>query len=97
MISPTATITHPAKVTVERTTADPLGVKVAFARGWYANHPKDAIPVGVKSLTTIVMTPAPRSTTAPTQPSFAPRWRVAYRSERVRLRVPQRNSDSGPD
>lgn len=71
VIRPAAKIAHPATVTGARTTADPPGLKVALARGWYANQPKDAVPIGVKSPTTIMITPAARSTAAPTQPSFA--------------------------
>lgn len=66
----------------------PPGVKVAFARGWYANQPKDAVPIGVKSPRMIVMTPAAKRTADPTQPTFATsllvailgRYREGYRA-----------------
>ena len=71
MTSPTAKTTHPATAMRERTAADPLGVKVASARGWYANQPKEAVPIGVNSPITIMTAPAATITHAPTQPSIA--------------------------
>lgn len=51
-------------------TAVPPGTKVASARGWYANQPKDAAPIGVNSPTAIMTAPVATITPAPTQVSI---------------------------
>ena len=71
MTSPAAKMAHPATAMWERTTADPPGINVASASGWYANHPNDAMPIGVNSPITIVIAPAATSTPAPTQVGIA--------------------------
>lgn len=69
-MSPAASMIDPPAVIWERTTADPPERNAAFARGWYANQPKDAAPAGVKSPIATVIMPAAATAAAPSQASI---------------------------